>query len=112
MPYEDEGDYVVVRHAALMTSTLLSKVLQAPNVKLFNATAVEVGGGGRSAVRGWWGFEGDGFGGVSDRPRPRGRLGVGTGLPRGTFQPPLYCMHTPPFQPRPRAPSEPRSTPS
>jgi thiamine thiazole synthase len=26
--YEDEGDYVVVKHAALMTSTLLSKVLQ------------------------------------------------------------------------------------
>lgn len=24
--YEDEGDYVVVKHAALMTSTLLSKV--------------------------------------------------------------------------------------
>jgi thiamine thiazole synthase len=39
--YEDEGDYVVVKHAALMTSTLLSKVLQNPNVKLFNATAVE-----------------------------------------------------------------------
>lgn len=39
--YEDEGDYVVVKHAALFTSTLLSKVLQAPNVKLFNATAVE-----------------------------------------------------------------------
>lgn len=41
MPYEDDGDYVVVKHAALMTSTLLSKVLQQPNVKLFNATAVE-----------------------------------------------------------------------
>jgi len=39
--YEDEGDYVVVRHAALFTSTLLSKVLAAPNVKMFNATAVE-----------------------------------------------------------------------
>ena len=39
--YEDEGDYVVVKHAALMTSTLLSKVLARPNVKLFNATAVE-----------------------------------------------------------------------
>lgn len=25
--YEDEGDYVVVKHAALVTSTLLSKVL-------------------------------------------------------------------------------------
>lgn len=39
--YEDEGNYVVVKHAALFTSTLLSKVLQQPNVKLFNATAVE-----------------------------------------------------------------------
>ena len=29
------------QHAALMTSTLLSKVLAAPNVKLFNATAGE-----------------------------------------------------------------------
>lgn len=41
VPYEDEGDYVVVRHAALFTSTLLSKVLAMPNVKMFNATAVE-----------------------------------------------------------------------
>lgn len=41
IPFEDEGDYVVVKHAALVTSTLLSKVLSAPNIKLFNATAVE-----------------------------------------------------------------------
>lgn len=41
VPYEDEGSYVVVKHAALFTSTLLSKVLQNPNVKLFNATTVE-----------------------------------------------------------------------
>lgn len=41
IPYEDEGDFVVVKHAALVTSTLLSKVLAAPNVKLFNAVAVE-----------------------------------------------------------------------
>eukprot|EP01025_Chloroclados_australasicus_P033959 TRINITY_DN3476_c0_g2_i1.p1 TRINITY_DN3476_c0_g2~~TRINITY_DN3476_c0_g2_i1.p1 ORF type:complete len:350 (-),score=74.45 TRINITY_DN3476_c0_g2_i1:141-1043(-) len=41
VPYDDEGDYVVVKHAALVTSTLMSKVLAAPNVKLFNATAVE-----------------------------------------------------------------------
>jgi thiamine thiazole synthase len=41
VPYEDEGDYVVVKHAALFTSTVLSKVLQKPNVKLFNATTVE-----------------------------------------------------------------------
>lgn len=39
--YEDEGDYVVVKHAANVTSTLLSKVTAAPNIKLFNATAVE-----------------------------------------------------------------------
>jgi len=41
VPYEDEGDYVVVKHAALFTSTVLSKVLQMDNVKLFNATTVE-----------------------------------------------------------------------
>ena len=42
VPYEDDSEqYVVVKHAALFTSTLLSKVLQFPNVKLFNATAVE-----------------------------------------------------------------------
>lgn len=39
--YDDEGDYVVVKHAALFMSTLLSRVLEFPNVKLFNATAVE-----------------------------------------------------------------------
>ncbi|MCJ1308935.1 thiamine metabolism- protein [Agyrium rufum] len=41
VPYEDEGNYVVVKHAALFTSTLMSKVLALPNVKLFNATCVE-----------------------------------------------------------------------
>ena len=41
VPYEDEGSYVVVKHAALFTSTLMSKVLSFPNVKLFNATTVE-----------------------------------------------------------------------
>ncbi|KAK9456539.1 Thi4 family-domain-containing protein [Dipodascopsis uninucleata] len=41
VPYEEESTYVVVKHAALFTSTLLSKVLSFPNVKLFNATAVE-----------------------------------------------------------------------
>lgn len=41
VPFEDEGNYVVVKHAALFTSTVLSKVLQLPNVKLFNATSVE-----------------------------------------------------------------------
>ncbi|GAA6023192.1 hypothetical protein JCM10207_004474 [Rhodosporidiobolus poonsookiae] len=41
IPFEDEGDYVVVKHAALFTSTILSKILRFPNVKLYNATAVE-----------------------------------------------------------------------
>lgn len=44
VPYEDEGEssnFVVVKHAALFTSTVLSKVLQFDNVKLFNATTVE-----------------------------------------------------------------------
>ena len=41
VPYEDEGNYVVVKHAALFTSTLMSKVLSFPNIKLFNATTVE-----------------------------------------------------------------------
>ncbi len=41
VPFEDEGDYVVVKHAALFTSTVLSKVLMMDNVKLFNATTVE-----------------------------------------------------------------------
>jgi thiamine thiazole synthase len=41
VPYEDEGDMVVIKHASLFTSTLLSKVLAAPNIKMFNATAVE-----------------------------------------------------------------------
>lgn len=40
-----QGNFVVVKHAALMTSTLLSKVLAAPNIKLFNATAGETGWG-------------------------------------------------------------------
>ncbi|KAF8631032.1 hypothetical protein AX15_002643 [Amanita polypyramis BW_CC] len=41
VPYEDEGSFVVVKHAALFTSMLLSKVLAMPNVVLLNATAVE-----------------------------------------------------------------------
>jgi thiamine thiazole synthase len=41
VPYEDEGNYVVVKHAALFTSTIMSKVLSLPNIKLFNATCVE-----------------------------------------------------------------------
>jgi len=41
VPYDDEGPYVVVKHAALFTSTLLAQVLALPNIKLFNATSVE-----------------------------------------------------------------------
>ncbi|KAJ4387966.1 thiamine metabolism- protein [Gnomoniopsis smithogilvyi] len=41
VPFEDEGNFVVVKHAALFTSTILSKVLAMPNIKLFNATTVE-----------------------------------------------------------------------
>lgn len=41
VPYEEEENFVVVKHAAFFTSTLLSKVLSFPNIKLFNATAVE-----------------------------------------------------------------------
>lgn len=41
VPYDDEGTHVVVKHAALFTSTILSKTLALPNVKLFNATCAE-----------------------------------------------------------------------
>lgn len=41
VPFEDEGPFVVVKHAALFTSTILSRVLSLPNVALMNATAVE-----------------------------------------------------------------------
>ena len=41
VPYDDQGDYVVVKHAALFMSSVLRKALIAPNVKLFNAVAVE-----------------------------------------------------------------------
>jgi cysteine-dependent adenosine diphosphate thiazole synthase len=41
VPFDDEGAFVVVKHAALFTSTLLSRVLAQPNVIMFNATAVE-----------------------------------------------------------------------
>ncbi|KIK99865.1 hypothetical protein PAXRUDRAFT_822318 [Paxillus rubicundulus Ve08.2h10] len=41
VPYEDEGAFVVVKHAALFTSTIISRVLALPNVVMMNATAVE-----------------------------------------------------------------------
>ncbi|XP_044973121.1 thiamine thiazole synthase 2, chloroplastic-like [Hordeum vulgare subsp. vulgare] len=39
--YDEQEDYVVIKHAALFTSTLLSRLLAQPNVKLFNAVVVE-----------------------------------------------------------------------
>ncbi|KAF4714187.1 thiamine metabolism- protein [Perkinsus olseni] len=40
--YDDASpNYVVVKHAALFTSTIMAKALARPNIKLFNATAVE-----------------------------------------------------------------------
>lgn len=39
--YEEMDRFVIVKHAALFTSTIMAKVLAAPNIKLFNATAVE-----------------------------------------------------------------------
>ncbi|CAL1397753.1 unnamed protein product [Linum trigynum] len=39
--YDELEDYVVIKHAALFTSTIMSKLLARPNVKLFNAVAVE-----------------------------------------------------------------------
>lgn len=41
VPFEDEGNFVVVKHAALFTATVLAKVLAMPNVVMMNATAVE-----------------------------------------------------------------------
>jgi len=38
---EHGSTHVVVRHAALFTSTILSKVCAAPNIKLFNAVSCE-----------------------------------------------------------------------
>ncbi|CAN8252843.1 unnamed protein product [Cochlearia groenlandica] len=39
--YDEQDNYVVVKHAALFTSTIMSKLLARPNVKLFNAVAAE-----------------------------------------------------------------------
>jgi thiamine thiazole synthase len=36
-----EDSYVVIKHAAYFTSTIMSKLLARPNVKLFNAVAAE-----------------------------------------------------------------------
>nr|GFA53056.1 thiamine thiazole synthase, chloroplastic-like [Tanacetum cinerariifolium] len=39
--YDEQEDYVVIKQAALFTSTIMSKLLARPNVKLFNAVAAE-----------------------------------------------------------------------
>ncbi|TKY66712.1 Thiamine thiazole synthase 2 [Spatholobus suberectus] len=39
--YDEQDNYVVIKHAALFTSTIMSKLLARPNVKLFNAVAAE-----------------------------------------------------------------------
>ena len=39
--YDEQENYVVIKHAALFTSTIMSKLLARPNVKLFNAVAAE-----------------------------------------------------------------------
>ncbi|KAL7598215.1 thiamine thiazole synthase, chloroplastic [Lactuca sativa] len=39
--YDETEHYVVIKHAALFTSTIMSKLLARPNVKLFNAVAAE-----------------------------------------------------------------------
>lgn len=39
--YDELEDYVVIKHAALFTSTIMSKLLARPNVKLFNAVCAE-----------------------------------------------------------------------
>ncbi|KAG6405798.1 hypothetical protein SASPL_133392 [Salvia splendens] len=39
--YNEQDDYVVIKHAALFTSTIMSKLLTRPNVKLFNIVAAE-----------------------------------------------------------------------
>jgi thiamine thiazole synthase len=41
VPYDELENYVVIKHAALFTSTVMSKLLARPNVKLFNAVAAE-----------------------------------------------------------------------
>ncbi|MCO5582218.1 hypothetical protein L7F22_036110 [Adiantum nelumboides] len=41
VPYDEKDTFVVIKHAALFTSTIMSKLLARPNVKLFNAVAVE-----------------------------------------------------------------------
>jgi len=39
--YDEQDTYVVIKHAALFTSTIMARLLARPNVKLFNAVAAE-----------------------------------------------------------------------
>eukprot|EP01063_Lacrimia_lanifica_P009080 TRINITY_DN16107_c0_g2_i1.p1 TRINITY_DN16107_c0_g2~~TRINITY_DN16107_c0_g2_i1.p1 ORF type:complete len:312 (+),score=126.17 TRINITY_DN16107_c0_g2_i1:173-1108(+) len=41
VPYDEKEDYVVVKHAALFTTSVLRQILLRDNVKMFNAVAVE-----------------------------------------------------------------------
>jgi thiamine thiazole synthase len=54
VPFEDDGNIVAAKHAALFLPTLMRQVLAMPNVKPFNATCVEdliTPPAGRDAVR-------------------------------------------------------------
>ncbi|KAI3929751.1 hypothetical protein MKX01_025919 [Papaver californicum] len=39
--YDEQDTYVIIKYAALFTSTIMSKLLARPNAKLFNAVAAE-----------------------------------------------------------------------
>ena len=39
--YDEQEDYIVIKHTALFTSTIMSKILARPNVKLFNAVVAK-----------------------------------------------------------------------
>lgn len=39
--YDKQEHYVIIKHAALFMSTVMSQLLAWPNVKLFNAVAAE-----------------------------------------------------------------------
>jgi thiamine thiazole synthase len=40
VPFEDDSNFVLVKHAALLMATLMSQVLVMPNVNLFDDTIV------------------------------------------------------------------------
>eukprot|EP00256_Glycine_max_P010816 XP_003522069.1 thiamine thiazole synthase, chloroplastic [Glycine max] len=39
--YDEQEDYIVIKHTALFTSTIMSKILARPNVKRFNAVVAK-----------------------------------------------------------------------